>query len=142
MWIDVLARFTENQVINAGIATANDHYDAGSDRNLGVGEPLAVVFNTKDRVGAANGIGATVQTADDAAFTQNPAVIATVDNLNANAGPDRRVVYLPKDDSVKRYLRVRFSGGAGNKTITVTVDLMPANFVDAYTTYPKGFVVD
>ena len=139
MYRDILTRFSDDQVINAAAANGTTTFDSQQDRNLGVGEPMAVTFDVTAKTGAGGPINGIVETSSASNFS-GAKTLATVD-LNTDAAPSSKTVFLPKDNSVDRYIRVRYTGGAGNRTVTVTADLVPAKFVEAYTTYPRNYEV-
>lgn len=123
-------------------ATGNsqESLDFGADRNVGVGEPLAVFF----KVGAIAGGGvytAAIETADDDDFTgADVATVGTITINSANANT-AYVQYLPKDNTVKRFLRLRLTIGGSSPSINYDAYLVPASTVHAWTSYPANYTI-
>ena len=125
----------------AGTGFSTDSFDAKQDRDIGIGEPLAFAIDIHERGGANGPLVVAIQTADNSSFTTGTAELAEID-IGAVTAPTRRVWFIPKDATVKRYLRVQYRRASGNRTATVTVALLHASGIEARGKYyPRGYTV-
>jgi hypothetical protein len=133
MIIDAQLMFSDAQALVATAASTNI-YDAGSDRNLGLGEPLAVQV-TVDVAAVAGTLTISLQTDDNAGFA-SPTTVATTAAIAAAALTlgAKVILPVPPDTAVERYLRLMYTF-AGMTSVTVTAFLTPAKLTSSEGVY-------
>jgi hypothetical protein len=141
MYIDSLLKFSDAQALTA-TADSTNVVDLGVDRDIGIGEAMAVVITV--------GVAADITTGDETYQFQvetdsvealsSATVIAdqTVAAANLTAGDK---VVLPIGFSNERYLQVVYTLGGTTPTVTVDAQLMPLAQVDGYVNYANGYTI-
>ena len=146
MIVDAQTTLSDAQALTGTSAVISTNlYDGSSDRNLGTGNPLAVVI-TFD-VGLA-GTSPTwlvaLQTATDSAFS-SPVTMFTSQTFSgaANLPAGKKLAYLfTATDEQLQYFRLSYTMGGTSPTSTVTASIVPANMVqNAETFYPKNYTI-
>lgn len=138
MYIDSQHLLSDAQALTATAASTNV-IDLGSDRNVGVGEPLAVVIICDVALaGTSPTFIATIQADDNSGFSSAATVIACPQKSAIAAG-DQIVLPLPADAMTERYLRLNYTLGGTSPTVTVTAFLQPLSMVQNYQSYADGF---
>lgn len=140
MFIDAQHLFSDAQALTATAASTN-LIDLGADRNIGVGEPMAVVITCDVAMaGTSPTFIATVQADDNSSFSSAATVIACPQKSAIAAG-EQIVIPLPSDSMVERYMRVNYTLGGTSPTVTVTAHLMPMSMIQNYQSYADGFTI-
>lgn len=132
MIIDAQHLFSDAQALSATGASTNI-IDLGSDRNIGLGEPMAVVVTidvAADRTTGDETYTVQLQTDDNAAFSSAANVGGAYSILQYTAG-SRFVIPLPIGTETERYLRLNYTLGGTTPSITVTAFLTPLRMVGA-----------
>lgn len=146
MIVDAQTTLSDAQSLTGTSAVISTNiYDGSSDRNLGTGNPLAVVI-TFD-VGLA-GTSPTwlvaLQTATDAAFS-SPVTMFTSQTFSGAASlpAGKKLAYLfTATDEQLQYFRLSYTMGGTSPTSTVTASIVPANMVqNAEVFYPKNYTI-
>lgn len=138
MYIDSQHLLSDAQALTATAASTNV-IDLGADRNVGVGEPLAVVITCDVALaGTSPTFIATIQADDNSGFSSAATVIACPQKSAIAAG-DQIVLPLPADAMTERYLRLNYTLGGTSPTVTVTAFLQPLSMVQNYQSYADGF---
>jgi hypothetical protein len=138
--LDAQCLFSDAQALTATAVSTNS-YDSSSDRDLGTGEPLAVVVGFDVALaGTTPTIAVSIQTDDNSAFS-SPTTIATGVTLSAAAAGAKVVLPVPADATVERYLRVNYTLGGTTPTATVTAYLQPLSMVQGNGLFASGFAV-
>jgi len=125
MSFDVLNRFSNSQSVS-GSAASTDIVDTVADRNIGMGEPMAVVINTETAADSTTGDETysfeirTGSTSSPTTVIASRAILAAA--LVAGAS---HIIPVPADTQVDRYLRVHFAFGGTTPTWTGSVFLAP-----------------
>lgn len=141
MYIDSLLKFSDAQALTA-TADSTNVVDLGSDRDIGIGEAMAVVVT----VGVAADIANADETyqfqveTDSVEALSSATVIAdqTVAAASLTAGDK---VVLPIGFANERYLQVVYTLGGTTPSVTVDAQLMPLNQVDGYVNYANGYTI-
>lgn len=129
MMIDSQQLFSNEQVLTASTASTNV-IDLGVSRDIGRGEPMAIVVVANVSADAASGnetYQVNVQTDDNEAFssattlTQNP-----IDRDDLIAG-SRHVI--PLGFKNERYLRLNYALGGTTPSVTLTAFLQPMSMI-------------
>ncbi len=142
MFLDAYQRFSDAQAVTT-TAVSTNIVDLGGDRNIGVGEPMAVVvvldvgtdFTTGDETYVV-----TLETDDNSSFS-SAAVIATKAIIGLNAAGSKFVLGVPADSSCERYLRLNYTQGGTTPTATYTSFLIPQSMIQNEFVYPDGFTI-
>lgn len=140
---DAHLMYSDAQVLAATGASTNI-VDHGSDRNLGLGEPLCVVLNLPVAPDAADGdetYTAKIETDDDPAFG-SPAVISEdITIARASAAGTQFAIPIAPDKRIERYTRVKYTLGGTSPSLTVDAFLTPQSAVQNFHAYPRGFTI-
>lgn len=126
MIIDAQLLFSDAQALTA-TAVSTNIIDLGADRNIGQGEPMAVVVCidvAADRTTGDETYTVTLQTDDNAAFSSASSVGGAYSILVYPAGT-RFVIPLPAGTETERFVRLNYTLGGTTPTITVTAFLQP-----------------
>ena len=142
---DALTQLADGQAFTAGTTYTTYCYDTGNTtpkRDMGAGEPLALVFSLG--VAAAGSTDTTSFAATSGTSATNGATgakelaSAVIANALLTIG-SQHVIVIPPSANIQRYIYGRVVLGSGD-TVTCDVDLMPlsmvpkqANYADAVT---------
>lgn len=143
MYLDAQQLLSDAQALTATAASTNI-IDLGSDRNLGVGEPMCVVINVDvaaDFTSANETYQFDVETDDNASFSSATVIGRRIIAASLLTAGSRHVIGLPADFSAERYLRVNYTLGGTTPTITVTTHLQPQNMVQAESVYADNITI-
>jgi len=144
MWVDALLVLSDAQAVSADGASTNTIDLGGTNKTIGDGEPLAVIFTVD--------VGADFTTGDEtyefqiiqsaAANLSSPDILArravSAASLGLAAG-SRVSVGLPMGTPTKRYIGAYYDVGGTTPTITVTAALIPSKFIERMVYYPGVF---
>jgi hypothetical protein len=138
MFVDNEHVFSDAQALT-GTAVSTNTVDLLVDRNLGIGEPMAVVVTVDVALDGTTG-DETYQVDVQTGSTTNPTtVIASRTLTRGDAAGTKYVIMLPADGSADRYLRLNYALGGTSPSGTLTAFLVPANMVQNDLTYPKNY---
>ena len=144
MYTDALNLFSDAQALTA-TADSTNVIDLGVDRNVGQGEPLAVViqtdvaadFTTEDE-------DYTVQIETDSVEAMSSARIIQSRNfvlaIAAEIAAGTKIVMALGHDN-ERYIQLSFVLAGTTPTWTVTAYLVPMSMIEADEKYPGGFTI-
>ena len=136
MMFDAQNLFSDAQALTA-TAVSTNVVDLGVSRNLGKGEPMAVVFCTDvaaDFTSADETYQIDIQSGATATPTKVvarriPVVTASAATSDLAAG---KIIVVPLPlDSVDRFLRINYTLGGTTPTWTVTSFLMPMSMIQS-----------
>jgi len=144
MWIDALLLLSDAQAVTADAASTNTIDLGGTNKLIGDGEPLAVLFSID--------VGGDFTTGDEtyefqiiqsaSANLSTPDILArraiSAASLGLAAGTQVSVG-LPMATPTKRYLGAYYDVGGTTPTITVTAALVPSKFIARMYYYPGVF---
>ncbi len=142
MYID-----SENLLSNAQALTATadstNYIDLGVDRDLGKGEPMALVIVVDVAADTANADETyqfQVETDDNTSFSSSTIIAdATIAGASLTAG-SRHV--LPLQQNSERYIQGVYTLGGTTPSVTITADIKPMSLVESEATYyASGFTV-
>ena len=142
MYIDKENRYSSAQALT-GTAASTDFIDHGSDRNIGIGEAMALVITVNvalDRTSSNETYVAQLQTDSDPGFGTATSVGEAI-SMTTYAAGTRYVAVHPADTSTKRYTRVNYTLGGTTPLGTVTADLVPLKMLQNDGVFPKGYTI-
>lgn len=140
MIIDALNKVSAAQAVTA-TAASTDSIDWGEDREMGVGEPLALVVGVVAVTpGSITALTIAWQADDNSGFS-SPRSISSTDAIPiAEVTLGRRfVVPLPPDYRNERYGRANYTIAGSGGTITLDAFIQPLRMVQAEAVYPKNY---
>ena len=139
MFIDAQNLFSDSQALTATAASTN-LIDLGVDRDIGVGEPLAVVLTVEVAADATTGnetYQVDVETDDNSSFSSASVIarrIPTAAELALGT-----VMTIPLPNTNERYIRLNYTLGGTTPTVTLSAHLAPLSMVQNNRTYADGF---
>jgi hypothetical protein len=146
MILDKLNQYADAQTLAASGASTNV-IDHGSDRNIGLGEPLALVITVTACVSndGDETYAFVLQSDADEAFGSAGTVIPSQSITRGTTG--RFIYYLPKDVTTERYTRLSWTLGGTTPSITYSAELVRADHADYHgatgpVTYPGAYNVE
>ena len=156
MILDAQMQFSDSQAITAD-AVGDNVIDLGSDRSIGTGEPMAVVFCVEvaaDQTMGDEDYTFEVEYASAAAQNAGRQLIGrrvfesgtpTAPAQDADLLVAGYKFYIPIPPTVlsesERYLGVRYDVTGTTPTITVSAYLQPLSMCEALPTYPNGYTI-
>lgn len=139
MYVDSQNRFSASQALTATAASTN-LIDLGVDRDIGVGEPLAVVLTVEAAADFTTGnetYQVDVETDDNSSFSSASVIarrIPTAAELTLGT-----VMAIPLPNTNERYIRLNYTLGGTTPTVTLSAHLAPLSMVQNNRTYADGF---
>lgn len=157
MILDAQMQFSDSQALTTTGAVGTNVIDLGSDRSIGTGEPMAVVFCVEvaaDQTTGDEDYTFDVEYASDAGQTTGRQLIGrrvfesgtpTAPAQDADLLVAGYKFYIPIPPTVlsesERYLGVRYVLAGTTPTITCSAYLQPLSMCEALPTYPNGYTI-
>ena len=143
MIIDAQQLFTAStgQALTA-TADSTNIIDLLSDRDIGVGEPMAVVLDTVVAADFTSGnetYQIDVETDDNSGFASATGIARRIPAAALLPLGGRMVIPLPNDN--ERYLRLNFTLGGTTPTWTVVAHLQPMSMIQNERYYPDALTI-
>lgn len=143
MIIDNQNLLSDAQALTASGASTN-LIDLGSDRDFGVGEPMAVVVTVDvaaDGTTTDETYAFAIQTDDNASFSSATTLESrTIGYASLTAG-SQHVLNFPSDGSCERYVRLYATLGGTTPTITFTAFVTPVSAIQNNRLYADGITI-
>lgn len=146
MIVDAQTVLSDAQALTGTSAVISTNiYDGSSDRNLGTGEPLAVVISFDVALAGTSPTWlVALQTATDAAFS-SPVTLFTSQTFSGAASlPAGKILryLIPQLDEQLQYFRLSYTMGGTSPTATVTATIERADMAQAAEVYyPKNYTI-
>ena len=143
MLLDAQTLLSDAQALTA-TANSTNVYDSGSDRNLGIGEPLAVKITCDVAIGGTTPTATAKITTDDNSSLSSKTDLTGAVSLAGLAAGGSVILVIPPDTVAERYIAVTYTLGGTSPTITVTAWIAPLSMLDtsgASVYYAKGYTV-
>jgi len=157
MILDKQGQLSDSQALTV-TALSTNVIDLGSvDRNIGTGEPMAIVFNVEvaaDQTTGDEDYQFDVEVASDDGITTARKLLgrrifesgtpdAPAENADLLVAGFIFAINIPLGGlaEAERYLAVRYTLAGTSPTITVSAHLVPLNFVQKTVDYPKGYTI-
>jgi hypothetical protein len=141
-FIDAQQTFSDAQALTV-TAVSTNIIDHGADRNIGIGEPLAVLLTVDVAAAGGGTLAIAVQSDDNSAFS-SPGTVTTTTAIAAAALTlgARIVIPIPPDTATERFMRLNYTL-VTMTGITVTAELTPMRFIPTGENvfYANGFHV-
>lgn len=142
MILDAFHEFSDGQALTATAASTNV-IDLSIDRNIGIGEPMAVLLLVDVAADDTNGdetYVADIETDDNDSFS-SATTIASMTITRGDAAGTRYVAFIPKSQSAEQYLRLNYTLGGTSPSVTVSAYLLPADGIDGYVSYANAYTI-
>lgn len=139
---DYLLHFSDVQALTA-TAVSTNILDLSSQRNIGVGEPMALVVLVAAAADGTTGdetYSVALQVDDNAAFS-SPVTIGTVVITRGDVAGTRYVLGIPVAKNFERYARLNYTLGGTTPIVSVTAYLTQQNMLQTDNAYPSGFTI-
>lgn len=138
MFVDSQLMFSDAQALTT-TAVSTNIIDLSVDRNIGKGEPMAIVLTFGvDSGGTSPTLQVVLQTDNDVAFGSLTTIASSAVVLDAVAGDS---IVLPIGYSNERYLRLSYVTGGTTPTATVDAYLQPMSMIDGKDDLPNGYTI-
>lgn len=157
MLLDKQLQFADSQALTSTALLTNVIDLGATDRNIFVGEPMAVVFNVEvaaDQTTGDEDYTFVVETASDDAITtarkelarrkfESGTPDAPAENADLLVAGFVFAIALPPGTlaEVERYLAVRYTGAGTSPTITLSAHLVPLSQVPVNVHYADGITI-
>lgn len=142
MHLDSQLQFSDAQALTA-TAVSTNVVDLSEDRDIGKGEPMAVVVS----VGVAADYTTTdetyqfaIQTDDNEGFS-SPTVITQTAAINGDELTAGTLVVIPLGYTNERYLRINNVLAGTTPSVTIDAYLQPMSMIDGVTDYASGYSI-
>jgi len=139
--LDVNLQFSNSQALTVD-ADSTNYYDATTDRDIGVGEPMAVVVYAESAFGGTTPtIAVSIETDDNTSFSSGTVLTTSQAYTPATltAAADKIVIPLPMNN--ERYIQLNYDMSGTSPTLTVSAYLMPLSLVENQRYYPNNYTV-
>lgn len=139
--LDKNLQFSDSQALTVDVDSTN-HYDATTDRDIGPGEPMAVVVFAESAFGGTTPtIAVSVETDDNGSFSSGTVITTSQVHTPATltAANDQIVIPLPMNN--ERFIQLNYDMEGTNPTLTVSAYLMPMSMVQNQRYYPNNYTV-
>jgi len=143
MILDAQNLYSDAQALTATAASTN-LIDHGSDRNIGIGEPLVVSLTVDvaaDFTSANETYQFDLETDDNAAFSSATVVVSRIITAAVLTLGSKHAIPVPPDTRMERFSRINYTLGGTTPTVTVTAALLPQSFLQNEFAYPDGFTI-
>ena len=141
MYTDAQNLFSDAQALT-GTAVSTNVIDLGSDRNVGQGEPLAVVLVTDvsaDFASANETYQIDLETDDNVGFSSAVVISRRIPAAAILLAGSKLVMPIPHDN--ERYLRLNYTLGGTTPSWTVTAFVVPMSMIQADEKYPDAITI-
>lgn len=142
MILDAQNQYSDAQAFTSTAASTN-YIDHGSDRNLGVGEPMAVLVVLDVAADDGNSdetYSVAVQVDDNSSFS-SATTLGTITITRGDAAGTKYVYVIPKSTSFEQYSRLYATLGGTSPSVTFTAQLLPLSAIEHVDYYADGFTV-
>lgn len=144
MILDTQLQFSDAQALTVTAASTSTIDLKAASSKLFTGEPMVVLItvDVAAKVSDGNETYAFALLTDDADTFGSAATLASrsIDKALLTAG-SKHTIPVPAELDVEQFVRLSYTLGGTNPTITVTAELQPANMVDQYKAYPDNITI-
>ena len=139
--LDKNLQFSDSQALTVD-ADSTNFFNASSDRDIGVGEPMAVVVFAEGAFGGTTPtIAVSIETDDNNTFSSGTVITTSQAYTPATltAAGDKIVIPLPMDN--EQYIQLNYDMSGTSPTLTVSAYLMPLSMVENQRYYPNNYTI-
>jgi hypothetical protein len=143
MIFDEQNQYSSSQALTATAASTNV-IDHGSDRNIGIGEPMCifiVIDVAADDTNADETYVAQLQTDTVVGFGSPTSIGGSITIPRGTAAGTRYVQVLPPDTTTERFTRINYTLGGTTPSVTLTAALIPVSHLANYVSYPDNITI-
>jgi hypothetical protein len=143
MIIDSQNLYSNAQALTGSAASTN-LIDHGADRNLGIGEPMALVITlgvASDGTTGDETYAAQLQTDDNSSFSSAASVGGSVTIARGAAAGTKYVMAIPPDTTFEQYSRVNYTLGGTTPTVTLSAFLQPMSAIQNNVVYADAITI-
>lgn len=152
MMIDAFTQLSSAQALTA-TAASEDYISLQNARDIGIGEPMALVINWRVAAGGASPtFNAAVQVDDNTSFSSATTVVTskTLSGTAAMPAGAQLVIPLPPFSELltanpgaaeNTYLRANYTLGGTSPTMTIDAQIMPMSMVQNARAYPDAITI-
>lgn len=141
MILDNFEKLSDGQALSSGTVKSTNYKNFGADRNVGIGEPLAVVISVDTAAATASGSGTfTFELESDSVNTfASPTVFIsrTIAGSLLTAG-SLHVLPIPADTVTEQYLEGKWTLAGDTPTVTISAYIIPQKAIQGHVVYPAG----
>jgi hypothetical protein len=136
--LDKNLQFSDSQALTA-TAVSTNIYDATTDRDLGPGEPMAMVVYAETVLGGTTPtLAVSIQTDDNSGFSSAATLVTSETFTELTVG---QIIVIPLTMDNERYLRLNYTLGGTSPTATVSAYLQPLSTVRNQRYYPNNYTI-
>lgn len=142
MNLDSQLQFSDAQALTA-TAVSTNVVDLSEDRDIGKGEPMAVVVSVGVAADFTTGDETyqfAIQTDDNEGFA-SPTVVTQTAAINGDELAAGALVVIPLGYTNEQYLRVNNILAGTTPSVTIDAYLQPMSMIDGVTDYASGYTV-
>lgn len=140
MFVDQQNQFSAAQAFSA-TALSTNVIDLGIQRNIGIGEPMAVFIETDVAPVSTGTYSVTLQTSA-AASISSPTTLATLTIGATDVVNTKYAAFVPPTQNVKRYLALYATLGGTSPAVTFTAYLLLGKGIQNDQYFTSGFSID
>ena len=143
MILDAHLTLSDAQALTATAASTN-YYDAGAARQIGDGEPLAVVITNDVAADFTTGDESYVvalQSDDNTSFSSATTLATRTYTAAERAAGAKIIIPLPPGAPAERYYRLNYTLGGTTPTVTLSAQIQPMSMLQNKRVYPGGFTI-
>ena len=143
MILDAQNLLSDAQAFSSSGASSNI-IDLGATRDIGKGEPMAVVITVDQAADYTTGDETyqfDIQVDDNSNFSSPTSIVSRSIAANSLTQGSIHVLPVPPDKSVERYLRLYATLGGTTPSVTITAALVPMSSVQNDGVYPDGITI-
>jgi len=143
MFIDSQNLLSDAQAFTASAASTNI-IDLGADRNIGIGEPMALVLTVDvaaDGTTTDETYAFAIQTDTVEAFSSPTSIASATLTYTQLAAGAQFVIAVPPDTTSERFIRMYATLGGTTPTVTVTAFLLPMSMIQNNTVYADAITI-
>lgn len=152
MIIDSFVQLSSAQALTA-TAASEDYISLQNPRDIGMGEPMALVVNWRVAAGGTSPtFSVAVQVDDNTGFSSATTVVTskTLSGTTAMPAGAQLVVPLPSLSEIlttspsaaeNTYLRANYTLGGTSPTMTIDAQIMPVSMVQNYRSYADNITI-
>lgn len=152
MIIDSFTQLSSAQALTAS-AASEDYISLQNARDIGTGEPMALVINWRVAAGGTSPtFAAAVQVDDNTSFSSATTVVTskTLSGTTAMPAGAQLVIPLPSLSEIlttnpsaaeNTYLRANYTLGGTSPTMTIDAQIMPVSMVQNYRSYADNITI-